>query len=391
MSCVAEVRPVRGSTPLTTWYRSLAVAAAADALQDGLLGAFDDIFAEPTGLPPAQGRDHRIILKPDAALVAVRPYRYPVAHKNELERQCAAMIEQGIVRRSDSPFSSPVLLVKKPDGLWRFCVDYRALNALTVKDAFPILVVDELLDELHDARFFTKLDLRSDYHQVRMRAEDVHKTAFRTHDGLYEFLVMAFGLCNAPATFQALMNDVLRPFLRRFVLVFFDDILIYDKTCADHLRHLRAVFSELRHHQLFVKRTKCAFGATSVAYLDHVISEVGVTMDPAKVQAIHEWPVPRSAWAVRGFLGLAGYYRKFVHNFGTIAAPLTALLKKDSFERSEATTATFDALKTTISSAPILACRTSPSHSSSNVTPRHTASAQSSSRRATRWRSSAGR
>ena len=331
------------------------MAVAGDALLNGLLGAFDDIFAEPTGLPPVRGRDHRIILKPDAAPVAVRPYRYPVAHKNELERQCAAMIEQGIVRRSDSPFSSSVLLIKKSDGSWRFCVDYRALNALTVKDAFPIPVVDELLDELHDARFFTKLDLRSGYHQVRLWPEDVHKTAFRTHDGLYEFLVMAFGLCNAPATFQALMNDVLRPFLRRFVLVFFDDILIYDKTCADHLRHLRAVFSELRHHQLFVKRTKCAFGATSVAYLDHVISEVGVTMDPAKVQAIHEWPVPRSAWAVRGFLGLAGYYRKFVHNFGTIAALLTALLKRDGFEWSEAAAAAFDALKTAISSAPILA------------------------------------
>jgi hypothetical protein len=216
-------------------------------------------------------------------------------------------------------------------------------------------VVDELLDELHDARFFTKLDLRSGYHQVRMRAEDVHKTAFHTHDGLYEFLVMAFGLCNAPATSQALMNDVLRPFLRRFILVFFDDILIYSKTLADHLCHLRAVFSELWHHQLFVKRTKCAFGATSVAYLGHVISKPGVAMDPAKVQAIHEWPVPRLARAVRGFLGLAGYYRKFVHNFGTIAKPLTTLVKRDDFEWSEAAATAFDALKAAISSASILA------------------------------------
>jgi hypothetical protein len=194
------------------------------------------------------------------------------------------MIEQGIVRRSDLPFLSPVLLVKKPDGSWHFCVDYRA----SIKDAFPIPVVDELSDELHDAKFFSKLDLRSGYHQVLMRLANVNKTAFRTHDGLYEFLVMAFGLCNAPATFQALMNDVLRPFLCRFVLVFFDDILIYNKTWADHRCHLRAVLDELRRHELFVKRTKCSFGASSVAYLRHIISAAGVAMDPAKVQAIHD-------------------------------------------------------------------------------------------------------
>jgi hypothetical protein len=325
-----------------------------ETLLDALLHSLGDVFTEPRGLPPKRSRDHRITLKPGALPVAVRPYRYPAAHKDELERQCTAMIEQGIVRRSDSTFS-PVLLVKKPDGSWRFCVDYRAPNALTVKDAFPIPVVDELLDELHGAKFFTKLDLRSGYHQVRMRPEDIHMTAFRTHDGLYEFLVMPFGLCNAPATFQALMNDVLRPFLRRFVLVFFDDILIYSKSWGEHLRHIRTVLEELQHHQLFLKRTKCAFGAASVGYLGHIISEAGVAMDPAKVQAIRDWPTPRSARAVRGFLGLASYYRKFVHHYGTVSAPLTTLLKKDGFSWSEKAAATFAALKDVVTSAPVLA------------------------------------
>jgi len=188
-----------------------------------------------------------------------------------------------------------------------------------------------------------------------MKPEDIDKTAFHTHDGFYEFLVMPFGLCNAPATFQALMNDVLRAYLRRFVLVFFYDILIYSSSWADHLRHIRVVMEVLRLHRLFVKRSKCSFGVNSVSYLGHIISAEGVTMDPAKVQAIHDWPIPRSPRAVRGFLGLAGYYRKFVHNYGAIAAPLTALLKKEGFTWNDDATAAFSALKAAVTSAPMLA------------------------------------
>jgi len=161
-----------------------------------------------------------------------------------------------------------------------------------------------------------------------MNPADVEKMAFRTHDGLYEFLVMPFGLCNTPATYQALMNDVLRPFLRRFVLVFFDDILIYNASLAEHLRHVHALLTVLHQHRLFVKRSKCAFGVDSIAYLGHIISAQGVAMDPDKVQAIADWLQPRSARAVQSFLGLSGYYRKFVKDFGAIAAPLTALLKE---------------------------------------------------------------
>jgi hypothetical protein len=165
-----------------------------------------------------------------------------------------------------------------------------------------------------------------------MRTDDIAKTAFRTHDSLYEFLVMPFRLYNAPATFQALMNDILRPFLRRFVLVFFDDILIYSRTWIDHLRHVHAVLDILHHHHhLFVKRSKCEFGVISISYLRHVIYVARVAMDPAKAQAVAEWPIPRSPRAVRDFLGLAGYYRKFVKTFGAIATPLTALLRKEGF------------------------------------------------------------
>jgi hypothetical protein len=215
-------------------------------------------------------------------------------------------------------------------------------------------------------------------------------TAFRTHDGLYEFLVMSFGLCNAPVTFQALMNDVLRPFLHRFVLVFFDDILIYSKSWGEHLRHLRVVLEELQRHQLFLKRTKCAFGATTVGYLGHVISEAGIAMDPAKVQAIRDWPTPRSARAVRGFLGLTGYYRKFVHHYGTVATPLTALLKKEGFSWSAGAAEAFAALKDVVTSALSSPCHTSPNHLSLSVTHRPTGSARCWSREATPSRFSAG-
>jgi hypothetical protein len=325
------------------------------AIKD-LIQQFPSVFEIPKGMPPTRDCDHQIPLLPGARPVQMRPYRYAPALKTEIENQVAEMLHSGIIQPSKSAFSSSVILVKKKDQTYRFCVDYRHLNALTVKTKFPVPVIDEFLDELHGASWFSTLDLRAGFHQIRMNPHDQYKTAFQTHHGHFEFRVMAFGLSGAPATFQGAMNTTLAPILRKFALVFFDDILVYSRTWEDHLNHLSQVLQLLLQDQWYIKLSKCAFAQQQIAYLGHVISSKGVSTDPNKVEAVKSWPVPTNSKELRGFLGLAGYYRKFVRHFGMIAKPLTTLLKKGVlFVWTHDHNVAFDTLKQSLCSAPVLA------------------------------------
>jgi hypothetical protein len=224
-----------------------------------LIQQFASLFKEPSELPPPRQDDHHIPLVPCAQPVNVRPYRYSPQQKTEIENRITEMLQKGVIQHSSCPFASPVLLVKKKDSTWRFCVDYRHLNAITIKNKHPLPIVDELLDELAGAQWFTKLDFRSGYHQVRVAAGDEFKTAFRTHSGLYEFKVMPFGLTNAPASFQSIMNKIFQPLLRQCVLVFMDGILIYSSSLEEHILHLQQVFQIIQEHQFFIKKSKCVF------------------------------------------------------------------------------------------------------------------------------------
>ncbi|KAH9656946.1 hypothetical protein KPL70_022865 [Citrus sinensis] len=293
-----------------------------------------EVFEVPIDLPPFRGKKHAIILKEGISPISVRPYRYPQIQKDEIERLVKEMLAAKIIQPSVSPFSSPVLLVKKKDRSWRFCVDYRALNKEMIADKFPIPMINELLDELHGATMFFKLDLKSGYHQIRVRPEDIPKTAFRTHEGHYEFLVMLFGLTNAPAIFQALMNQSQ-----------------YDRTCTTSgsgIAHFHKVSTICKLQEVLLHLY--LFGIFG-AY--HIRDDVDV--DNSKIQAMLEWPVPQSIRELRGFLGLIGYYRKFVKGYGLIAWPLTEQLKKDRFGWNKEAMEAFEALKKAMTTVPVLA------------------------------------
>ncbi|KAH0641849.1 hypothetical protein KY290_033468 [Solanum tuberosum] len=317
---------------------------------------FADVFpTDLPGLPPDRDIDFAIDLELDTRPISIPPYRMTPADLRELSVQLEDLLGKGFIRLSVSPWGAPVLFVKKKDGTMRMCIDYRQLNKVTVKNRYPMPRIDDLFDQLQGAAVFSKIDLRSGYHQLRIRAADIPKTAFRTRYGHYEFLVMSFGLTNAPAAFMDLMIRVFRPYLDLFVIVFIDDILVYSWSRSEHEQHLRIVLQTLRDQRLYAKFSKCEFWLESVAFLGHVVSKESIRVDSAKIEAIRDWHRPISVTEVRSFVGLASYYRRFVEGFSTIVAPLTRLTRVDvPFVWSEECETSFLRIKELLTTAPIL-------------------------------------
>jgi hypothetical protein len=325
---------------------------------DGIrvVSEFPDVFPDDLlGMPPDRDIEFSIDLLPSTAPIAKRPYRMAPVEHEEVKKTVDELLAKGYIHRSFSPWAFPVLLVEKKDGAKRMCVDYQDLNVVTIKNKHPLPLIEDLFDQLQGACVFSKIDLRSGYHQLRIRPEDILKTAFTCKYGLYEYTVMSFGLTNAPAFFMHLMNKFFMDHLDTFVVIFIDDILVYSKSEEEHEKHLRLVLQRLREHKLYAKVSKCEFWIDEVPFLGHVISKRGITVDPGKVKDVLNWVVPQTVKEVRSFLGLAGYYRRFIENFSKIAKPLTSLLEKGvdfswTYEHQKA----FEELKKRLTTAPVL-------------------------------------
>ena len=324
---------------------------------DKILSDFADMFPEqlPKGRPPKREVEFEIKTEPGAAPPNRPPYRLSPKEHEELQAQIEDLLAQGHIRPSQSPYGTPILFVPKKDGRWRMCIDYRALNKQTIKDRYPLPRIDDLLDRLGKAKYFSTIDLASGYHQIAMKEDDIPKTAFRTHRGHFEFVVMPFGVSNAPATFQRLMNKVFAKELDAFILVYLDDILVFSQTKEEHLEHIRTALGRLRDAKIYARLHKCEFFKDKVEYLGFDVSARGVQPSPDKVRAVVEWPKPSSVKDVRSFLGLAGFYRRFIKNFSLKARPLTELTRDDAVWRwEEPQEMAFKTLKRSLVTAPVL-------------------------------------
>ncbi|GLB44373.1 putative retrotransposable element tf2 155 kda protein type 1-like, partial [Lyophyllum shimeji] len=328
-----------------------------DAIPD-YLHDFEDVFSKAAfdELPERKQWDHAIELEPGSTPSSCKVYPLAPNEQAELDAFLEENLKSGRIRPSKSPMASPVFFIKKKDGSLRLVQDYRALNAITVKNRYPLPLISELINNLRGARYFTKLDVRWGYNNVRIKEGDEWKAAFRTNRGLFEPLVMFFGLTNSPATFQTMMNDIFRVLIAQGVVcVYLDDILIYTKTLEEHRRITRIVLDRLREHRLFLKPEKCEFERTEIEYLGLIISHGTASMDPVKVAGVAEWPVPRNKKEVQSFLGFTNFYRRFIRDFSHHARPLFDLTAKDvAWTWGSGQQDAFDSLKRAITSKPVL-------------------------------------
>jgi hypothetical protein len=320
---------------------------------------YADVFPdELPRMPPDRDIEFAIELQPGTAPIFKRPYRMPPVELAELKKQLQELLDKGFICPSTSPWGCPALFIKKKDESLRLCIDYRPLNAVTIKNKYPLPRIDVLFDQLVGAKVFSKIDLCSGYHQIKIWARDIPKTTFSTRYGMYEYMVMSFGLTNEPAYFMYLMNSVFMPELDKFVVVFIDDILVYSKNETEHTKHLHTVLQRLREHHLYAKLSQCGFWLKEIKFLGHTISQEGITVDSDKVREVMDWKPPTTVRQIQSFLGLAGYYRRFISEFSQIAKPMIELLKKGAkFERGQKCEDAFHTLRQHLTTAPVLAQR----------------------------------
>jgi len=335
---------------------SLSVENQAVIVKLQVVCEFPEVFLdEISDVPLEREVEFSIDLVPGTKPVSMAPYRMSASELAELKKQLEDLLDKKFVRPSVSPWGALVLLVKKKDGSMRLCIDYGQLNKVTIKNRYPLPRIDDLMDQLVGARVFSKIDLRSGYHQMKVKDEDMQKTAFRTRYSHYEYLVMPFGVSNAPGVFMEYMNRIFHAYLDRFVVVFIDDILIYSKSEEEHAEHLKIVLQVLKEKKLYAKLSKCEFWLNEVSFLGHVISCSGIVVDPSKVDAVSQWETRKSITEIRSFLGLAGYYRRFIEGFSKLALMLTQLTcKGKAFVWDVQCESSFNELKQRLTTAPVL-------------------------------------